>query len=230
LKTLAIETSGAVGSAAAFADRRLAAEASLEEGMAHGRRLVPLLDEVVVQAGWHKRELDLVVVGLGPGSFTGLRVGLACAKTLAYALGIPLVGVCSLDAMARNAPERTDRVLTALDAKRGEVYAAAYARRADGLERTRGPALVTPDAAATWCATPFLVLGDALRKHAKPLTTGGGAPGDADLWRVRAETVGRLGIAAHAAGERTDPWTAEPIYLRLPDAEEKRLARERRPS
>jgi tRNA threonylcarbamoyladenosine biosynthesis protein TsaB len=226
VKVLAIESSGMIGSAAVFNGRDLVAEASLDRGMEHGRMLVSLLDETTAKAGWDKREINLAVISLGPGSFTGLRVGVACAKTLAHSLGIPLAGVCSLDAMALNAPDDCDHVLTALDAKRGEVYAAAYERRDGKLERIQGPSLIKPTEAAAWFSAPYLVLGDGLKNHEGLLTSNGGEVGDEPLWRVRASAVGRLGIEAYEGGKQEDIWTLEPIYLRLPDAEEKRLARE----
>jgi len=227
VNVLAIETSGPVGSAAACRDDDVLSEARLERGMEHGRMLLPLLDRVVKDAEWDKtRDLDLIAVSRGPGSFTGLRVGVICAKTIALHLDKPLIGVCSFDAMARNAPREETRILTALDAKRGEVYAAAYERREGRLVRTREPFVTTPDKAAALLQTPFYVMGDALPRYADILCEGGSTAADQTLWRVRASVVAQLGLAAHRSGRRDDPLTLTPLYLRLPEAEEKRLARE----
>lgn len=228
MNVLAIETSGPVGSVAACRDEEVLAEEVLHEGMAHGRLLVPIMDRVVERAGWSgPREIDLVVVDQGPGSFTGLRVGLACAKTLAVQLGKPLAAVCSFDAMAENAPAECERILTALDAKRGQVYAAAYERRNGTLRRVSDPSVMTPGEAATLLERPLYVVGDALVRHVEkfPSPDYGHAP--QDQWRVRAGTVGRLGLAASRRGGEQEPFGLEPIYLRRPEAEEKRLARER---
>lgn len=226
MNVLAIESSGPIGSAAACCDGEVLAEDILEHGMAHGRLLVPLLDKVVQEAGWDKRrDIDLVAVDVGPGSFTGLRVGVMCAKTLAASLERPMIGVCSLDAMAENAPEECDRILTVLDAKRGEVYAAAYERGARGLERIRGPEVSQPAAAGQWLPVPFFVMGDGLRRHADVLCRAGAIAAAEALWRVRAGVVARLGLAAYRGGGGEDVFGLQPTYLRLPEAEEKRLSR-----
>ena len=228
MNVLAPETSGPIGSAAACRDGDILAEAALERGMEHGRMLLALLDRVVRDAGWDRnRDIELVVVSRGPGSFTGLRVGITCAKTIAAHLNKPLVAVCSFDAMAENAPVDCGRVITALDAKRGQVYAAAYERREGKFTRTCEPVLTTPAQAAALLPAPCLLMGDALRRYADALCVHGAAAADEALWRIRAGNVAALGLNAFHDGRRDDPLTLEPIYLRLPEAEEKRLARER---
>lgn len=228
MNVLAIETSGPIGSAAACCDEKILSEANLEHDMEHGRLLLPLLDRVVREAGWNKnRDIELIAVSHGPGSFTGLRVGITCAKTIAAHLGKPLIAVCSFDAMAENAPADCPRIITALDAKRGDVYAAAYERREDRLTRVCDPLITTPAEAAALLPAPRMVMGDALRRHAETLCANGSSPADETLWRIRAAVVARLGLAAYNAGQRDNTLTLEPIYLRLPEAEEKRLARER---
>ena len=228
MNVLAIETSGPIGSVAACRDDELLAEEQLEEGMAHGRLLVTLVDRVVTLAGWDKaRDIELIAVSRGPGSFTGLRVGLACAKTLAVMLGRPIVGIYSLDALAQNAPSEFERVLAALDAKRGEVYAAAYERPSGTLVRSRGPQTMKPEDALDLLSGPVCVIGDALAHHADVFNARRCHAAAQDLWRVRAATVAGLGLAAFRDGRRDEPVTLEPVYLRRPEAEEKRLARER---
>jgi len=228
VNVLAIETSGPIGSAGACRDDDLLSEARLERGMEHGRMLLPLLDRVVKEAGWDKtRDLDLIAVSRGPGSFTGLRVGVTCAKTIALHLGKPLVGVCSFDAMARNAPREETRILTVLDAKRGQVYAAAYERRESRLARTHQPMVTTPGKAAALLRPPFHVMGDALLQYADMLCKGDSTAADQTLWRIRAKVVAQLGLAAHRSGRHDNSLTLAPLYLRLPEAEEKRLDRER---
>jgi len=226
VNVLAIETSGRIASAAACRDLEVLAEETTDGRMDHGRMLLPLVDRVVGRAGWDKRrDIGLVAVSRGPGSFTGLRVGIACAKALAVLLRLPLAAVCSLDALAENAPPEFPLVLTALDAKRGEIYAAAYERRAGTLARLWGPDLIRPEEAMRRCERQCFVLGDALERHADTLT--GAVVADEALWRVRASTVARMGLDSFRAGARVVPLKLEPLYLRLPEAEEKRLARER---
>ena len=225
MNILAIETSGPAGGVAACRGEQPLAEESFEGAMAHGRMLVPLLDRVVRAAGWdRRRDIDLIAVSQGPGSFTGLRVGAAAAKALAMLLDRPLVGVCSFDAMAENAPAGQSAVLAALDARRGQVYAAAYQRQGGALQRVAGPALMPPDEARRLIDGPIFVLGDALRHHAAALGDAGVTAAPEDLWRIRAPVVARLALRAFQEGRRDDPVAFQPIYLRLAEAEEKRLA------
>ncbi len=228
MNILAIETSAAVGSVAACRADKPLAEGTLGPGMAHGRLLLPLIDQVVSQAGWERRgDIELVAVDVGPGSFTGLRVGIVCAKTLAQLLKIPLVAVCSFDAMAHNAPRNAAHVLTVLDAKRGDVYAAAYTRNGNTLQRTHEPRVMRPEEAAAMTAGKAVVLGDGLRRHAEALCAPGheGAPEEA--WCVRAVIVAMIALRRFESGEQDDPLGVEPLYLRRPVPEERRLARER---
>ncbi|WP_024287010.1 tRNA (adenosine(37)-N6)-threonylcarbamoyltransferase complex dimerization subunit type 1 TsaB [Cellulomonas sp. KRMCY2] len=131
---------GAAASLAVPVAGRLLAERRVTEQRRHAELLAPMIVEVLTEAGLDRRELSAVVVGTGPAPFTGLRAGLVTARTLAFALGIPVHGVCSLDALAAAAfdaglaPDRD--VLVVTDARRREVYAARYRRRAVGR---RGP-------------------------------------------------------------------------------------------
>jgi len=228
VNVLAIESSGPLGSVAACCGADLLCEESLERGMEHGRMLVALVDRVVRLAGWDRtRDLDLIAVSRGPGSFTGLRVGITCAKTLAMMLAKPLVGVGSLDALAENAPTDCKHVLTALDAKRDQVYAAAYERRGGRLVRTSGPAVIHPADALDLLPPPIFLLGNAPAYYAEVFNSPDCRPAPEALQRIRAHTVARLGLAAFNEGCRDDPCRLEPFYLRRPEAEERRLARER---
>lgn len=228
MNVLGIESSGRVGSAAAWANGQTLVEETLTDGMSHGRMLVNLIDRVLAKAGWSKTsDVHLIAVSRGPGSFTGLRVGLTCAKTLATMAHLPIVGVCSLDAMALNAGKPFERVLTVLDAKRGDVYAAAYERRENVMERVHDPEAMAPEQAKTLLASPMLVMGDALLRHSTTFISGSNQAAPEELWRIRATRVAELGWRAFSAGYRDDPLALDPLYLRRPEAEEKRLAREK---
>ena len=228
MNVLGIESSGPIGSAAALRDEAVLAEESLERGMEHGRLLVALVDRVVAAAGWDKRrDIDLIAVSRGPGSFTGLRVGIACAKTLAALLHKPVVGVCSLDAMAENAPAQFKTVLTAVDAKRGQVYAAIYERAEGTLRRTLDPTVLRPAEALGRIRGLVYVMGDAARHYASEFADPRCVLAPETEWRVRASVIARIGLAAFRAGQFAEPADLEPSYLRLAEAEELRLARER---
>ena len=231
MNVLGIESSGPISSAAACRDEAVLAEDALERGMEQGRLLVSLVDRVIAAAGWNKRrDVELIAVSQGPGSFTGLRVGLACAKTMAMLLDKPLVGVCSLDAMAENAPADASNILTVVDARRGQVYAARYERAAGALRRVLDPTLLTPAELRTVVTAPVYVMGDAARVYAADFAQPGWTLSPEERWRIRASDVARLGLALFRAGRRDDPAALEPIYIRLAEAEERRLARRAAPA
>jgi tRNA threonylcarbamoyl adenosine modification protein YeaZ len=172
------------------------AERAVASGNRHAELLTPTIRAVLTDAGHVMGDLDAVVTGLGPGPFTGLRVGVVTAAAVADARGLPVVGVCSLDAIGAGA--RT--VVT--DARRKELYWAAYA--ADGT-RTRGPAVDRPGDVDR---TPPLV-GDA--------TVGAERLG-VPVTAAEVTTAGLLRAAAPQLAEGAERPPLEPLYLRRPDA------------
>ncbi len=104
-------------------------EAESDPARRHGRGLIPAIAALLALEGLAVADLDAVAVGLGPGSYTGLRIGLTAAKTLAYAAGKPLVPLDSLEAIARNAPDDARQVVVAVDAQRGDAYLAEFGLR-----------------------------------------------------------------------------------------------------
>lgn len=171
----------------------------------HGELLAPGISAALTAAGATMRDIDVVACGNGPGPFTGLRVGLITARTLAHARGIPAYGVCSLDALA--AAVGGD-VVVATDARRREVY---WARYADG-RRVEGPAVDRPgDLAARLAGAPVVGHGAALYPDQL------GAPDRAALLYPAAEWVGRL--VARTLRDGGAPDAVAPLYLRRPDAE-----------
>lgn len=145
MRILALETSSRRGSVALLEHGQLVARRTHEVQNAHAEAVGPLVDRVLAEAGWTKRDLGRIGVGVGPGSFTGLRVGMAFAQGIALGLGVPWIGVPSLAAMARAADSELGATRVALlDARRDEVFVAAYA--ADGAELW--PATTLPRAQA----------------------------------------------------------------------------------
>jgi len=128
MRVLGIETSAAHrGSVALVEAGRLVREASHTEPNTHAEKTLPLVEQVLAETGWTRSSLDRVAVGIGPGSFTGLRVGMALAQGIALGLGIPVVGVGSLRAMAAAVPaDRHGLRVPLLDARRSELFAAVY--------------------------------------------------------------------------------------------------------
>ena len=123
---LAIDTSTRVSSVALVEDGRVVAELNQDTRLTHSERLMPQIKQLLDIAEKTTRDLSAIAVSIGPGSFTGLRIGMATAKTMAYALGIPVVGVPTLDALAWNCPLDGVHLVPMLDAQKGNVYTARY--------------------------------------------------------------------------------------------------------
>lgn len=133
MRVLALETSTHRGSVALIEGGRCIAASHHDQPSAHAELLLPLVDQTLTQAGWDRKSLDRIAVGVGPGSFTGLRVGIALAQGIALGLAIPIVGVSSLGAMAKAAGAAAPAFrATLLDARRGEIFLAWF--DADGRE------------------------------------------------------------------------------------------------
>lgn len=190
----------------------------------HTRRLLELIAQALEQAGWGWDELDRIAVGIGPGTFTGLRIGIATAHALARSRGLPLVGTSSLQALALPAataqPQRS--VLAVLDARRHEAFAAAWAL---GSRPGRDPAVLPPSVlspealgeAASALASGALAVGDGAVKFAQNLRRLGllVPPEDSELHRISAVSHCRLAADLVPAGHDA----VQPEYLRQPDAE-----------
>ena len=219
---LGLDTATADTAVAAVADGELLFEASVAPAEAgrpqHATRLLPEIDRAAAAAGgW--QSLDLIAVGVGPGSFTGLRIGIATARALAQALGLPIAGVPTTAALARGmaAAHPGRACLPLLDARRGELFAALHDR--DG-EQVWEPFVATPSALAERVSglndSPLAAGGGALRFRAELHGCGVEIPNDEDpVHRIGARHVCSLG----ARSGDVDAAGLAPIYLRPPDAE-----------
>ena len=148
---LAFDTATPLVSVALHDGERVVVEHSSEQPMKHGEHLAPLIARAMEDAGIVRQDLTAIAVGVGPGPFTGLRVGVVTARTLGFVLEIPVHGVCSLDAIALEVVgtgSATSNFLVATDARRKEVYLASY--DADG-RRLEGPVVTKPAEVATDC-------------------------------------------------------------------------------
>ncbi len=171
-----------------------------EESMRHGEMLAPGIEHVLREAGASAQDLTSIAVGVGPGPFTGLRVGLVTARTLAMVREIPIHGVCSLDILAAEAMDSgLDEFVVATDARRKEVYLATYA----GGRRVDGPQVIKPEDAAT--AVPVVGRGGLLHPEHFPNSTGPEHPSAAVLCEVVQQ-------------RRFEILEPDPLYLRRPDA------------
>jgi tRNA threonylcarbamoyladenosine biosynthesis protein TsaB len=170
VRILGIETSTRRGTVALVEHGQPIVALAHDEAGAHAERVVGLVEEALAQAGWTKQSIDRVGVGVGPGSFTGIRVGIALAQGISLGLDLPLVGVESLKAMARAVPRSTPGLRCALvDARRGEVFMAAY--EPDGAT-VLAPVAVPRQAAlgrlAELCPGQRILLGEVLAELGGP--------------------------------------------------------------
>jgi len=222
VRALAIETATRIASVAIVVDDEPVAERSVPMSGSHARTLMPLVDAVLEQAGIGLGGIDLLAVSIGPGSFTGLRIGLAAAKGLALARRMPIVGVPTLEAYAQAAGERRGAVCPVLDARKGEVYAAVFRWRGGELVGVRPATALAPERVARSLRPPCILVGDGVDAYTELWR---GALGGAatliplDALPPSAAAVGRLGIARAGAGGPDDVARLEPQYCRLSEAE-----------
>ena len=223
MKILALSTSTPRGSAVVIADGAILGTGGYVDLQGHAERIFEAIDAALAIAGLDRSAVAAVACDQGPGSFTGVRVGVASAKGIALGLAVPLAGVISLEAMAaaafgEGAATAEDVVLAAIDAKKDEVFLAAYAL-VDGVVSALAPPRCEPRAAAS-LEMPgetrrIVIIGEVVASiDPEPLGLARGAALDLP----DAAWVGRLAAARLAAGADGDPALLEPLYVRPPDA------------
>ena len=221
MRILALETTETLGSVAAASGSTLLAEVRLNPTQRSAASLAPAMVAVLETVGWKPGDVELVAVTIGPGSFTGLRVGLATAKTFAYAVGARLLGVDTLETVAAGVPGDVAMLSAVIDAQRGEVVAQRFVRDPDAWLKPAGPQELLPVEAWLEGLTPEIrVAGPVLEKLVGRLPAGVSAV-DANFWRPTATQVARLAARLDAAGQRDDLWSLVPRYSRRSAAEEK---------
>lgn len=225
---LGIETSAKSCSAALCRDGELLAQSYERTGLTHSRTLLPMIENLLANTETQKKAIDMVAVAQGPGSFTGIRIGISTAKGLCWGLDIPAVGVSTLEAMAQSArflPEGSI-LCGAMDARRGQLYNALFTVKNGAVVRITEDRAIAADALAeelSGSASGIWIVGDgweicrkALAAHGIPCTV---APEE-----LRWQTAFGVCLAA----QNKTPTGAEellPVYLRLSQAERERQSR-----
>lgn len=226
--TLAIETSGLVGSLAVLDGANCLEERTLQLGTQHGQSLIPEMRRILTDLGRSPRDCELLAVSTGPGSFTGLRVGIVCAKTWAYATGCRLAAVDTHQAIAVNTPVELRRVQVVSDAQRGDLFFSSFTRDAEGAWIETNSLEFQP--VHDWIerlGSEEVVSGPGVAKLVEQLQ-GRCQVLESEHWRPRAAVVGQLGFELAIGANFSDPWTLEPKYVRRSSAEEKWDLRPRR--
>ncbi len=221
MKTLAIETTGRTGSVALLLADDCVAEQRLPEDTRSAQSLTLCIKELFDREGWSPQEVDLVAVARGPGSFTGLRIGIVTAKTIAYAVGAAIVGVNSLQVLATAVGGATP-VWCVMDAQRDECYAAKFFFKEEDkppreIETTT---ILTVDDWMKRLTPNDRVVGPLLAKLTDRLPKNVECLGK-EFWMPRAGIVGQLAVDTFRDGEQEDIWQFVPDYYRKSAAEEK---------
>ena len=229
MRILAVDTSGPYAGAALMEQGAITHEIAACHGLTHSQTSLPMIDQALAAAGLTAGEIDLFAAVTGPGSFTGVRIGVCEAKGLAHACGKKIVAVDALEALAVNAFGYPGLICPILDARRSQVYCAAFRFAGGAL-----PERVLPDEALP--LSDFLAklpqdeaclfLGDGLSVHFPAIRAALGeravaAPASMAYLRAASACV----IANARADEAVEPMALEPTYLRAPQAERERNAR-----
>lgn len=223
MKILAIEASAVAASAAVTDGGVLLAEEFTQTALTHSVTLLPAVDSVMKKSGLSLSEIDLVAVTEGPGSFSGLRIGVTTAKTIAYAAGKKTVGVSTLSALAAALPFAEKVICPIMDARRDQVYNAMFRWRDGKLEALREPRAISAEELANDIRSmgqEVIFIGDGVKRFKEYFVNGLGslahfAP--AHLCASRASCVAFM--AESMAAEAKDPNELNPVYLRLSQAE-----------
>ncbi len=223
--TLAIETATKkLGVSLMDGSKLLGMHECLFSGNPHGESLAPFVEQLLLDARVSASDLDLVVVDQGPGSFTGLRIGLGFAKSLAFSLKTPVVGVSSLDVLAAAVPDSDKLICPVIDAKRGNLYTAVYVwgkspssqegdfKMGDCPQKRTEYLLCPPNELLSQLDQKAVFIGDGADIFADQLSAAGTVLTE-DFWWPSSVTLNRLGQAQFKAQGAADPQTLSPIYL-----------------
>lgn len=232
MKILAIETSAVSVSAAVVEDGRLVTSAYQNTALTHSRTLMPMVDAMLQTAELKLSDVDCFAVAAGPGSFTGLRIGISAVKGLAWALEKPCIAVSTLEAMAYSLRHMNGTIVCAMDARRQQIYNAIFRAESGTLTRLcddRAIALSELQEELAGKEGTYIVVGDGARLCTDYLTENGVgctlAP--PHLVMQNAAGVAMAGEELAKKGAFTTAQAISPVYLRLSQAERERLAREK---
>jgi tRNA threonylcarbamoyladenosine biosynthesis protein TsaB len=223
---LGIDTSTRVAGAAVAGEDRLISERFVHNLQTHSQNIIPMIGQIMDDAGIKPPDLHGIAVTGGPGSFTGLRIGMSVAKTMGLTLGLPVIGISTLKALAWNLYRVEGLICPILDAKKNEVYTCAYRSGDSGLDEVFGPAALNPEQ---------LIARLAEFGEEKVHFLGDGVPVYGDVFKAelgqraffapmlnafpRASAVAELGLVKLRAGFDADSTFLQPVYLRRSEAE-----------
>ncbi|HPC87194.1 MAG TPA: tRNA (adenosine(37)-N6)-threonylcarbamoyltransferase complex dimerization subunit type 1 TsaB [Smithellaceae bacterium] len=220
--TLAFDTSSKTLSVALLRDRTVLYDTILHKEQNHSEVLLPAIDEACRQTGTSMRDVGFFACTLGPGSFTGLRIGLSTLKGLIMATGKPAAGVSTLAALALNVEEPDTVIGSVMDAGRGQVYLAYYRRGNGGILYPVGnQQALDPQNVEDPFPEPVIYVGDGAVRYAgliRPLSAQKNKMAPAEQQFISAAAVARLALEKYSRKDLLDPARSVPVYLRSVDA------------
>jgi len=227
MNILALDTSSQAASCAILRDGALAGEFFVNIGLTHSQTALPMVEKLLEQTMSTPGDIDVFAVTTGPGSFTGLRIGISAVKGMAMATGKPCAGVPTLAALAAGAEPFQGYICPVMDARRGQVYTAIFESRAHELHRIRRDEALSIEALGTELAglpSSVLLVGDGAKLCYEAL----GKPAHLCLApeRFRHQRASAVGAIAHemaCGGQLVSAAELAPVYLRLPQAERERM-------
>lgn len=225
MRILGIDTSSKVLSVALGKDDNIIIEENCLLDRRHSSLLVPKIEELLKKADLSIGAVDAFIVGLGPGSFTGLRIGVSAIKGFGIATNKPCVGVPSIDALALNADtDAAELIIPVIDAKRGQVYGAIYKKERGGIIKKAGYFLMTIDKLMKKVKIPAVFLGDALELYRQDIKNLNKKSVflEEKSWYPRAGNLIKLGIKNIKKSRKNGLSKIEPIYLYPRDCQVKR--------
>lgn len=231
MRALGIETATWTASVGVIDGGQTLAESSraIDRGN-HAATLLPMIQDVLLAAGLGLSDLHLLAVSIGPGSFTGLRIGLSVVKGFSLAAGVPIVGVPTLEALAHAAGKRPGLVFPVLDARKKEVYGAAFRWNGDALESVWEAAVLEPQRFAARLSTPCTLIGEGVDAYESVWRACLGKDAAFMSFRdcsPRGSSVASIGERLAESRGVDDAARLVPMYLRKPEAEVRRETRRR---
>lgn len=231
MKILAFDTTAKTASVAVTEDEKLLGLSNIDNGLTQSELILPMAENLLSSLKLDFSDIELYAVTVGPGSFTGVRIGVATVKGLAFGRDIPCAAVSALEALAENAAGLRGIILPCMDARRGQFYTATFESDGEALKRlTPDRAISAEELASELCdyEGDIYVTGDGYETAHKLLTARGvHLAKTPELIRSQnAYSIARIARAMHGRGECVSEKELQPTYLRLPQAERERLERE----
>lgn len=230
MKILSIDTSAAICAVALCEDERLIAEICLDTGNTHSETLLPAIEKILTESGTSPDSLDLLACTTGPGSFTGVRIGVATLKGLAFDKDIACVGVSSLEALAKNLCDLDGIICPVMDARRDHVYNALFKCENGDIVRLCEDRLISIselDSELSALASPIYLVGDAYDLCTKKFSLSTVCITTEDKRSARGLSVALCALEAYRRGEALSDLEIAPVYLRPSQAERERLEKEK---